>query len=73
MANIGSANLNRRSCLLDEEINVVALDPDLVAVLDAHSDEDLERSVRIRPGRWQARSLTQRAVEGVVTPVRRFF
>ena len=47
VANIGSANLNSRSTACDEEINVVALDPDLVQVLDDQFDEDLERSVRI--------------------------
>ena len=47
-ANIGSANLNARSAKLDEEINLVALDPDLVRVLDAQFDEDLERSERDR-------------------------
>ena len=73
VANIGSANLNRRSNLLDEEISVVALDPDLVALLDDQFEEDLDRSVRIRPGRWRGRSLTQRTVEQFVLPVRRFF
>lgn len=73
VANIGSANLNRRSLSFDEEIDIVALDPGLVATLDDHFDEDLDRSVRIRPGRWQARSLTQRTVEQFVVPLRRFF
>ena len=62
-ANIGSANLNARSATLDEEINVVVLEPDLVGVLDAHFDEDLERSERVAPGRWEDRSLPQRALE----------
>jgi cardiolipin synthase len=34
VANIGSANLNARSTECDEEINVVALAPELVQVLD---------------------------------------
>ena len=61
VANIGSANLNARSTVCDEEINVVALDAELVQVLDEQFDEDLERSVRIEPGRWKERSLPQRA------------
>jgi cardiolipin synthase len=73
VANIGSANLNRRSLSLDEEINIVALEPDLIATLDRHFDEDLDRSVRIRPGRWDRRSRTQRTVEQLVVPLRRFF
>jgi cardiolipin synthase len=73
VANIGSANFNRRSCVLDEEINVVALEPGLVALLDAQFEEDLDRSVRIRPVRWEHRSLLQRTVEHLVVPVRRLF
>jgi cardiolipin synthase len=63
VANIGSANLNARSARLDEEINVVVLEPDLVSVLDAHFDQDLERSERVAPGSWHERSLPQRALE----------
>ncbi len=73
VSNIGSANLNRRSVSLDEEVNLVALDRDLTATLDAHFDEDLSRSVRIQPRRWQARSSAQRVAERLVTPVRRMF
>lgn len=62
-ANIGSANLNSRSVRLDEEINLVALDPVLVRTLDAHFDEDLERSEPVTPGCWDRRSLPQRAFE----------
>ena len=47
LANIGSANPNSRSTQLDEEIDLVALDPDVVRVLDAQFDEDLERSEEI--------------------------
>ena len=50
VANIGSANLNSRSTACDEEINVVALDPELVQVLDEQFDADLERSVPHRGG-----------------------
>jgi cardiolipin synthase A/B len=63
IANIGSANLNSRSTELDEEINLVALDPELVRALDEQFDEDLRRSVAIDPSRWQRRSLPQRAFE----------
>jgi cardiolipin synthase len=73
VANLGSANLNRRSFSLDEEINVVALEPNLVTLLDRHFEEDLSRSVRIRPGGWGHRSLAQRTVEQLTVPVRRFF
>lgn len=71
VANVGSANLNTRSMACDEEINVVALDPELVRILDAQYDEDLERSVRIQRGRWERRPLVQRVAERLVTPLRR--
>jgi cardiolipin synthase len=63
VANVGSANLNARSTELDEEVNLVAVDPDVVRVLDEHFEEDLERSEPIDPGRWQRRSLPRRLVE----------
>ena len=58
LANIGSANLNARSTELDEEINLVAFDPELVRVLDAQFDEDLraERSDRSADGGRTVRS-----------------
>jgi cardiolipin synthase len=65
VANIGSANFNSRSTELDEEINLVAIDPELVAVLDEQFDDDLKASVEIEEGRWTRRSLVQRAFERV--------
>jgi cardiolipin synthase len=73
ISNVGSANLNARSTTLDEEINVVAIDADVTTLLDRQFDEDLDRSVRLEPGRWQHRSLFQRAVETAVRPVKRSF
>ena len=63
IANIGSSNLNARSTELDEEINLVAIDPELVRLLDEQFDEDIERSEAIDAGRWKRRSLPQRALE----------
>lgn len=70
VASVGSANLNARSTELDEEVNLVALDPELVSILDRQFDEDLERSVRIEQARWDERSVGQRAFEKLVTPLR---
>jgi cardiolipin synthase A/B len=47
VAVVGSANLNHRSLQLDEEVDVVLLDPEVTARLDADTDRDLERSVRV--------------------------
>jgi cardiolipin synthase A/B len=70
VANIGSANFNARSTELDEEINLVALDPDLVRLLDRQFDIDLERSEEIQPGRWEDRSVGRRVLEGITRPLR---
>jgi cardiolipin synthase A/B len=70
VANIGSANFNARSTELDEEINLVALDPDLVRLLDRQFDIDLERSEEIQPGRWEDRSVGRRVLEGITKPLR---
>lgn len=71
VANVGSANLNARSTERDEEVNLVAVDPELARVLDDHFAQDLERSVRIDRDRWEDRSLGQRSLEKLVTPLRR--
>jgi cardiolipin synthase len=73
VANIGSANLNHRSVALDEEVNLVALDRVLTSKLDAQFDHDLANSVRIEQGRWERRSMAQRAAEKFTLPVRRLF
>jgi cardiolipin synthase A/B len=70
VANVGSANFNARSTELDEEINLVALDPDLVGQLDRQFDGDLERSEEIQPGRWEDRSVGRRILEGITRPLR---
>lgn len=71
IANVGSANLNTRSLHCDEEINLVAMDPHVVATLDDHFEQDLRRSTRLRSGQWRRRSLAQRVAEGLTTPFRR--
>ena len=70
VANVGSANFNARSTELDEEINLVALDPDLVRLLDRQFDVDLKRSEEIQPGRWEDRSVGRRVLEGITRPLR---
>ncbi|MFW5933670.1 MAG: phospholipase D-like domain-containing protein [Actinomycetota bacterium] len=40
---VGSANLNHRSLQIDEEVDVVLLDPEVVAQLDDQTDDDLRR------------------------------
>jgi cardiolipin synthase len=71
VASVGSANFNARSTELDEEINLVAFDPDLVRLLDDQFDDDLERSEEIEAGRWEGRSLGRRALVALTKPLRR--
>jgi cardiolipin synthase len=73
VANVGSANLNARSTTLDEEVNVVAIDPALTAILDRHFDDDLARSRQIAAADWQERSLCERVVETATRPFRGSF
>lgn len=70
VANVGSANFNARSTELDEEINLVALDPALVRLLDEQFDDDLDRSQEVEADRWRDRSLRRRALEGLTRPLR---
>ncbi len=70
---VGSANLNRRSLSLDEEVVLVVFDPAVTAVLDGHFAEDLTRSERISPRRWRNRPVRQRAAEAATVVLRRWF
>lgn len=69
---VGSSNFNRRSLDHDEEVVLIALDPDLTAQLDADLDDDFSRSVEIDLSRWRNRSPAQRALEAAVRPIRRW-
>jgi cardiolipin synthase A/B len=70
VACVGSANFDRRSMKLNHEIEVMVLDPEVVAVLDGHYDDDLERCIQVEPGWWRHRDLQQRALEHLVRPFR---
>lgn len=69
---VGSSNFNRRSMNHDEEIALAIVDADVTATLDAHFDEDLERSKPIDLERWRSRSAGQKVMEQAVQPVRRW-
>jgi cardiolipin synthase A/B len=72
VASVGSTNFNQRSMQHDEEANVVVVDAEVVAVLDAHLDNDLRASIELDPTRWAGRGMPQRMAERVSTVVERW-
>ena len=72
VAVVGSANLNMRSLHQDDEVVVVAHDGDVAKRLAADMEEDLERSERMVPDRFEDRSLAHRGTEAAVNVLRRF-
>ena len=69
---VGSANMNRRSMQLDEEVVLSVLDPDVTRQLEDDFDAELPRCERISPRRWQDRPLHQKAQEKATTVIHRF-
>ena len=72
VATVGSTNFNQRSMQFDEEANLVIVDADVVSVLDAHLDHDLENAVDLDPARWADRNIAQKAIESVSNAVDRW-
>ena len=62
---VGSSNLNMRSLSHDEEVDVVMFDPEVTAILDAHTDADLERCERVDES-WNQRSPVRWAPQRLV-------
>ena len=65
VASTGSANLNARSMLLDEELNLVVFEPEIVEVLEGHFEEDLGRARAVDPDEWAGRGVGQKAKEAL--------
>ena len=72
VATVGSTNFNQRSMQHDEEANVVIVDADVVAELDAHFEADFENSIDLDPARWADRSIHQKVAEKVSTVVEKW-
>ncbi len=62
-AAVGSANFNSRSTSHDDEVNLAVFDPEVVAILDQHFEEDLARAERVDPDVWEERGLLQKIGE----------
>lgn len=63
IVNVGSANFNDRSIRQDEELDLVALDEDLAAVLDADFEADKRHCREITQDEWAKRGPLQRLEE----------
>jgi cardiolipin synthase len=62
-ATVGSTNLDDRSLILNDELNVSVVDGAIIQRLDRDFEADLERSVQIRAPKWRRRALTGRLAE----------
>lgn len=62
---VGSANLDWRSTLDNDEVNAVILGRDFAQKMQAMFDADLQASTEIKPEQWQQRSLVLRVKEWV--------
>jgi cardiolipin synthase A/B len=62
-ATIGSTNLDDRSLILNDEINVSVVDPGLIAALDRQFETDLARAREVQGLRWAARGWPSRLAE----------
>jgi cardiolipin synthase len=60
-ATIGSTNLDDRSLVLNDELNVSVADPAIAAALDRQFLADLDHSTRLDRADWPQRHLAQRA------------
>jgi cardiolipin synthase A/B len=66
---VGSANLDKRSLALNDELNLVLYDLRLARRLDAIFAEDLTRSARLDLAQVRSRGVGDRLLEFLATPV----
>jgi len=60
---IGSANVDDRSLVLNDELNISFTDLDLIGQLDRQFEIDTQRAREIRPSEWPGRPLPGRLAE----------
>lgn len=67
---VGSANFNQRSIAKDDEVAMFVLDGELTATLDAHFEQDLERSEPTTLEDFRSRGFLRRLRETAAKPLR---
>ncbi len=72
IADVGSSNYNDRSIRHDEEIDLVAIDRDLVDVLDRDFAADRERCIEVDQDWWEERGLLERAQSAASAVIDKF-
>ncbi len=70
VASVGSANLNHRSSVKDDEIMLNVADAGFAAEIDRHFDDDLARCEPLGPRAWRRRGALRRLTEAVAGVVR---
>jgi cardiolipin synthase A/B len=69
-ATVGSTNLDNRSFVLNDELNVALYDPALAGRLQEAFERDLSLSRRVDYESWRTRGLKTRLLETLVIPLR---
>jgi cardiolipin synthase len=62
-ATIGSTNLDNRSLVLNDELNISVTDQSIVSQLDAQFEDDLRHSRQITEPAWAGRPWVERLIE----------
>ncbi len=62
-ATIGTTNLDDRSLILNDEVNVSTVDPGIVSALDRQFEADVSRAREVHAPHWAARSWPGRVAE----------
>ncbi|HEX3983736.1 MAG TPA: phospholipase D-like domain-containing protein, partial [Acidisoma sp.] len=68
---VGSTNFDNRSFGLNDEVNLVAVDPALAGRLEADFEQDQSESSPITFDQWRRRPLSERALAMVFRPFER--
>ncbi len=72
LCDIGTANFDKRSLYLNDEMNCLIYDKDFIKYVKTTVNEDIRGSVKLTYEKFTERSITQRGLEAVATLVSHF-